>query len=146
MLTWWNADLVSAGLLILRIVAGVIWFAHGAQKVLGWFGGHGLKGTVQGYFKGALGIPEPLGYLGAFVEFFGGIFLIFGFLTRLSALGLLIMMIVAMFKVHVNIGFFMNWGTAAGRGEGYEFTLAMIGIALVLLITGPGLYAVDWLL
>src|SRR3990172_6032337 len=86
------------GIAIVRVVLGVIFFAHGAQKVLGWYGGRGLKATT-GYFT-SLGMPLPIAYLVCFFEFLGGIGLILGLLTRLSALGIIIVMIGAIVKVH----------------------------------------------
>ena len=133
---------VNTALLIIRVTLGVIFFAHGAQKVMGWYGGYGLKGTT-GYFKTAMGIPITMGYLSAFTEFFGSMFLIFGFLTRLAALGILINMIVAIIKAHLPTGFFMNWNNEANRGEGYEFSMTLALIALVLVIAGAGQFSLD---
>ncbi len=133
-------DVVSLGLLILRFVLGTIMFAHGAQKVLGWFGGYGLKGT-SGYFKDVLQIPVPLFYAAAFTEFFGGIAVATGVLTRLAAFGFIIVMTVAIFKSHLKNGFFMNWSAQAGKGEGFEFNLALLAMALFLVLAGPGQFA-----
>lgn len=134
-------DQLSLGLLLLRIILGVVFFAHGAQKVLGWFGGYGLAGTV-GYFKNVVKIPTPLAYLGPFVEFLGGIALIFGVFTKVAALGILIMMIVATLKVHFPEGFFLS-GKGDGKGQGYEFTLTLAVISLVLVLLGGGIYSID---
>lgn len=136
-----SLDFVSVGLLVLRVTLGTIMFAHGAQKVLGWFGGYGLKGTA-GYFKKALRIPLPLFYVAAFTEFFGGIAIALGILTQFAALGFAAVMIVAIFKAHVKVGFFMNWGAVAGRGEGFEFNLALLAMALFLTIAGPGSFSI----
>jgi putative oxidoreductase len=131
------------GLLFMRLALGAVFFAHGGQKMFGWFGGHGLEATVAGFAKG--GIPAPLGYLVAFTELFGGLGLIVGVLARLSALGIGIVMLVAILKVHLANGFFMNWEKAPGRGEGFEFHILAIGIALALLLAGPGRLALaDW--
>lgn len=131
---------VDVGLLALRLALGVIFFAHGAQKVLGWFGGHGLSATVAG--MGHMGIPAPLAYLAIAAEFLGGLGLIFGVLARLSALGILVDMVVAVLLVHASNGFFMNWETQAGHvaphGEGFEYHLLAIAIALMVLLAGPG--------
>ena len=134
-------DQLSLGLLLLRIILGVVFFAHGAQKVLGWFGGYGLAGTV-GYFKNVVKVPAPLAYLGPFVEFLGGIALIFGAFTKVAALGIMIMMIVATFKVHGAQGFFLT-GKGDGKGQGYEFSLTLAVISLVLILLGGGMYSVD---
>lgn len=125
---------VSTAVLLLRVVLGVVFFAHGAQKVLGWWGGPGLAGTVQ--FMAGMGIPAFLAYAAAFTEFLGGIFLILGFLTRISAVGIGITMLVAIFMVHLKQGFF-----APG---GIEYSLTLGVISLVILLLGPGRYSVDY--
>src|ERR1041385_6864209 len=94
------------GLLFLRIGLGVVFFAHGAQKVFGWFGGPGLAGTVG--LMGQMGIPAPPAYIAAFTEFFGGLAVLLGVLTRLASLGLAINMLVAIFHVHLANGFFAD--------------------------------------
>lgn len=129
---------------VVRMVLGVIFFAHGAQKVLGWFGGYGLKGTV-GYFS-SIGLPVPIAYLVCFFEFLGGICLFLGFLTRLAALAVIIVMIGAIAKVHWRNGFFLNWELAGGRGHGYEANLAFIAMGLACLIAGGGALSLDRLL
>ena len=122
-----------------------MFFAHGAQKVLGWFGGFGLQGTV-GYFKNALHIPVPLGYLAAFTEFLGGIALVVGLFTKEASLGLFITMLVATFAAHRKVGFFMNWGNQADRGEGFEYSLTLAVAALALVFLGAGAYGLDAIL
>jgi putative oxidoreductase len=128
-------------LTILRVVLGVVFFAHGAQKLLGWFGGYGFSGTM-GYFTHLLGIPAPLAFLVILTEFLGGLGLLFGFLTRIPALGLAIEMIIAVFLVHMPNGFFMNWA-GTQKGEGFEYHLLAIAAAAVLLLRGAGAYSVD---
>ena len=93
---------------ILRVVLGLVFFAHGAQKMLGWFGGYGFSGTM-GFFTGAMHIPAPLAFLAIAAEFFGGLGLILGFLTRIAAFGIAVNMLVAIAAVHGAFGFFMNW-------------------------------------
>ncbi len=132
---------LDLGLLLLRVTLGAIFFAHGAQKVLGWYGGYGLKGT-SGYFKQAIGIPVPLSYLAAFTEFFGSIAVILGAFTQIAAASLAVTMIVAMLKVHRKNGFWMNWSSTANKGEGYEYNLALLSMALLLVLTGPGQIAI----
>jgi putative oxidoreductase len=90
----------SISLLIVRVVLGIIFFAHGAQKVFGWFHGPGLRGVIA-YFKQALGVPAPLTVLAALTECFGGLAMIVGLLARPAAVGLIIVMLVAISKVHV---------------------------------------------
>ena len=127
-------------LTILRIVLGVVFFAHGAQKLLGWFGGYGLTATL-GFFT-QLGMPAPVVYLIIATEFFGGLGLIVGFLTRIPALGIACLMVGAIFLVHLPNGFFMNWANNQ-KGEGIEFHLLAIAMAAVLLLRGAGPFSVD---
>src|SRR5437868_14887031 len=89
---------------ILRLALGVVFFAHGAQKMLGWFGGYGFSGTM-GFFTGMLHIPAPLALLAIAAEFFGGLGLILGFLTRIAAFGIAAVMVVAIAAVHGAFGF-----------------------------------------
>src|SRR5215467_160155 len=95
-------------LAVLRVVLGVVFFAHGAQKALGWFGGPGWDATVAG-FTGHMGIPAPFAVLAICAEFLGGIGLVLGFLTRVAAFGIAVNMCVAIAMVHGPNGFFMNW-------------------------------------
>jgi len=129
---------------ILRLVLGVIFFAHGAQKMLGWFGGYGFSGTM-GFFTGVMHIPAPFAFLAIAAEFFGSMGLIFGFLTRIAGLGILSNMLVAIAMVHHSFGFFMNW-TGLQRGEGYEYHLLVLALAVYLLIRGAGAVSVDRLM
>ena len=127
--------------LVLRVTLGVGMFPHGAQKVLGMFGGQGIAATVAGFETG-LGIPPALAYLALAAEFLGAIGLIVGFLGRAAALGIGTVMVVAVMKVHRVHGFFMNWSGAQG-GEGYEYHLLAIGIAVAILMKGSGALSVD---
>jgi putative oxidoreductase len=136
---------LSIALVLLRSILGVVFFMHGAQKVLGWFGGYGLKATV-GYFKTALHIPSPLGYAAAIAEFFGSIALLLGVFTQAAALGILLTMVVATFTVHAPAGFFLNTTNDPKRGSGYEYTLTLAVIALVLVLLGGGIYSLDAIL
>jgi putative oxidoreductase len=131
-------------LFILRVVLGIIFFAHGAQKVLGWYGGHGLKGTVG--FMASMGLPVPIAYLVCFIEFLGGLGLIVGLLTRLAALGIAVVMIGAIATVHWKEGFFINWELKPGKGHGIEANLAFLAMAVALMIDGGGLWSIDLLL
>jgi putative oxidoreductase len=126
--------------LILRLTLGAVMFPHGAQKVLGWFGGAGFSATLQSMT--GMGLPAPLVILVMMAEFLGSIGLIFGFLTRLDALGIISVMLGAIFTVHAKMGFFMNW-TGTHAGEGFEYHLLVLGIALALLIRGGGAFSVD---
>ena len=130
----------DVALTILRLVLGIVFFAHGSQKMLGWFGGFGFHGTM-GFFT-HMGMPAPMAFLIIFTEFFGGLGLIFGLLTRIAALGIDGLMIGAIFMVHLQNGFFMNWmGTQ--KGEGFEFHLLAIGMAAALLLRGAGAFSLD---
>src|SRR6266550_4626917 len=129
---------------LIRVVAGVIFFAHGAQKLLGWFGGYGFSATM-GMFTGAMHIPALFAFLAIAAEFFGGLGLILGFLTRIAAFGIFSNMLVAIAMVHHNLGFFMNW-TGAQKGEGYEYHLLVLAITAFLMIRGAGAASLDRLL
>ena len=128
------------GLTILRVVFGIVFFAHGAQKMLGWFGGYGFHGTM-GFFT-QMGVPAPFAFLAICAEFFGGLGLIVGLLSRIAAFGIICNMIVAVLTVHLHNGFFMNW-TGQQKGEGFEYhLLALVGL-LVILIKGAGALSID---
>ena len=126
---------------ILRLVLGVVFFAHGAQKMLGWFGGFGFSATM-GYFTAAMHIPAPLALLAIVAEFFGGLGLILGFLTRIAALGIATNMVVAIATVHSAFGFFMNWA-GTQKGEGFEYHLLVLSMTAFLMIRGAGALSVD---
>lgn len=126
---------------ILRFVLGVIFFAHGAQKMLGWFGGYGFSGTM-GFFTDVMHIPVLFAFLAITAEFFGGLGLILGFLTRIAALGIFANMVVAIAMVHYRFGFFMNW-TGAQKGEGFEYHLLVLAITAFLMIRGAGAVSID---
>ncbi len=128
-------------LTLLRLVLGIVFFAHGAQKMLGWFGGYGFKGTM-GAFTQMMHIPAPLAFLAIAAEFFGGLGLIVGLLTRVAAFGITVNMLVAIFTVHVANGFFMNW-TGQQKGEGFEYHLLVLAMTAVLMIRGAGAFSLD---
>src|SRR5712672_2737861 len=125
---------------ILRVVLGVVFFAHGAQKMLGWFGGFGFHGTMGAFTH--MGMPAPMAFLIICTEFFGGLGLIVGLLTRIASLGVAGLMVGAIFMVHLANGFFMNWmGTQ--KGEGFEFHLLALAMAAALLLRGAGAFSLD---
>jgi len=128
-------------LTLLRLFLGVIFFAHGAQKTLGWFGGYGFSGTM-GFFTGMLHIPAPFAFLAICAEFLGGIGLILGLLGRVAAFGITINMLVAVLMVHGQFGFFMNW-SGQQKGEGFEYHLLAIVVAVVLMVRGSGAFSID---
>ena len=125
----------------LRLVLGVVFLAHGAQKMLGWFGGPGFSGSM-GLFTGYLHIPASLAFLAIAAEFLGGLGLILEFLTRIAAFGIAMNMVVAIAMVHSSFGFFMNW-TGAQKGEGFEYHLLALAITAFLMIRGAGAFSVD---
>lgn len=126
----------SLSTLPLRLIAGVLFAAHGAQKLFAWFGGYGLEGTGQ--WMESIGLAP--GYLMALMagsaEFFGGLLLIVGFLTRPTSLVLAVTMVVAIVTVHIDNGLFMN-------NNGYEFALALLAITVALFIQGSGKHSID---
>ena len=130
----------SWSLLVVRLGLGVIFFAHGAQKVLGWFGGHGLAGTIKA-FRG-MGVPPAATTMAAFIEFLGGLGMLFGLLARPAAAGIIVVMLMAIAKVHGKHGFFLNLGVP-GKGPGFEFNFGLIVMALATLIGGAGVLSLD---
>jgi putative oxidoreductase len=126
--------------LILRITLAVVIFPHGTQKALGWFGGHGFKGTMK-YFTDS-GIPTGFALLAIAAEFLGSLGLAVGLLTRVAAFGIACVMLVAIITVHWANGFFMNW-YGNQKGEGFEYHLLVLGITITLMIVGAGAWSVD---
>ncbi len=130
--------------LILRVTLGVVMFAHGAQKSLGWFGGNGFEGTM-GFFTQKMGLPWLIAFLVIIGESIGSLGLIAGFLTRITAASFIVIMVGAIATVHWPQGFFMNW-SGQQQGEGFEYHLLVIGISAALLITGGGKWSLDGLI
>jgi putative oxidoreductase len=144
MLAWMlrtNRDWVIT---IVRIVLGVVFFAHGAQKALGWFGGAGLQSTVR-VFREHLRIPAPLALLSIAAEFLGGLGLIVGLLSRVAALGIAVVMIVALVAAHWKFGFFMNW-YGEKQGHGIEYHVLVLALAMAVIIKGAGAFSLDQVL
>lgn len=127
--------------LLARLTLGLVMFPHGAQKVLGWFGGYGFSGTM-GAFTQQMHIPAPLAFLAIAAEFAGAILLVLGLLGRLAALGITVNMIVAILAVHRANGFFMNW-LGQQKGEGIEYHLLAIGLGLIVILYGSGKASLD---
>jgi len=130
-------------LALARIALGIVFFAHGAQKMLGWFGGSGFSGTISQFAK--FGMPTAVALFAIFVEFFGGLSLLFGLLSRLAALAIIIEMIGAVLTVHIHNGFFMNW-TGIQKGEGFEYHIIAVALAFLIVVRGAGAISVDHLL
>lgn len=126
--------------LLIRLATGLVIFPHGAQKVLGIWGGYGWTGTM-GFF-GVLGIPALFGALAILAEFLGSLGLITGLLTRVAAFGILCNMVVAVFLVHLPNGFFMNW-SGQQKGEGFEYHLLAGAMLLYLMVKGGGAASAD---
>ncbi len=129
--------------LFLRVALGIMMFPHGAQKLLGWFGGYGYTGTM-GYFTGTVGTPYVVGLLVILGEFFGSLMLIAGVGTRFAAASLVVIMLGAAWQLRGN-GFFMNW-FGNQKGEGVELFILAVGIAVALVAVGGGKWSLDGLL
>lgn len=127
--------------LVIRVMLGLVVFAHGAQKLFGWYGGYGFSGSM-GFFTETVGLPWIIGFLIILLESIGAIGLIVGIATRLFAAFYIILAGGIIFTSHIQFGFFMNW-FGNQQGEGYEFFLLWIGMAVSLVITGSGRYSVD---
>jgi putative oxidoreductase len=128
----------------LRLVLGIIFFAHGAQLTLGLFGGQGLWGSMN-FFTTALQIPAPFAFLAIMAEFAGGAALILGVGSRVAALSIAVNMVVAVVMVHAQYGLFMNW-FGNQKGEGFEYHLLAIAVALPVIFRGGGAFSVDRLI
>ena len=129
---------------LIRITLGVVFFAHGAQKLLGWFGGVGLKDTMR-TMQQFLGLPIPMAFLAIATEFFGGAGLMVGLLSRVAALGIAVTMVAAILMVHGRYGLFLNW-FGDRKGHGIEYHLLAIALAAVIIVRGSGAVSLDRLL
>ena len=131
----------DVALLVLRLMLGVVFFPHGMQKLIGWFGGYGFAGTMD-MFTTKMGIPVIFAFLAIMAEGLGSLGLITGLLTRVAAFGIAVNMVVAVYMLHFQHGFFMNW-FGNQKGEGYEYHLLVIAISIALMIRGGGKWSVD---
>lgn len=127
---------------VLRLAIGVVFIAHGAQKLFA-FGGGGPAGTAAFFAQLGLTPSYPLAILVGLVEFLGGLMLAAGALTVFVSLALAVDMAVAVWKVHLANGFFLNWTMTPAQGHGYEFNLVLIGALVSLMLTGPGVFSLD---
>ena len=134
----------SKTLLFQRVALGLVMFPHGAQKLLGWFGGYGFTGTM-GFFTGTMHLPSPLAFLVILSESIGALALMLGAVTRVAAFGIAAVMVGAILTTHAEFGFFMNW-FGAQKGEGYEFHLLALALAIPLVVRGGGLFSLDRLI
>ena len=128
--------------LVIRLALGIVFVAHGGQKVFGWFGGPGLKATVQ-MFQQYMKVPPAATVMAALIELLGGLALLIGFLARPAALGIIVVMLVAIAKVHGRNGFFINFSGTPGKGHGFEFNFVLIAVAVSILIGGAGILSLD---
>jgi putative oxidoreductase len=128
--------------LIARLALGIVVFPHGAQKLLGWFGGSGFAGTMD-FLTGSAGLPWIIALLVILIEFFGSLMLIAGAATRVAALGILENFIGVVLTSHLTSGFFMNWYAEANKEEGLEYFILLFGLTLITLIAGGGKASVD---
>jgi len=126
---------------LLRLALGAVFFVHGAQKALGWFGGFGFRATL-GFFTQQMHIPAVLAVLAIAAEFVGGIGLVIGFLSRVAAFGIATNTVVAVILVHRHFGFFANW-SGMQKGEGYEYHILAIIICMAIMIKGSGALSID---
>jgi putative oxidoreductase len=133
-----NDDIAA---LVLRVLLGLVFFPHGMQKLTTMFGGFGFTGTM-GFFTDKLGVPAVFAFLAILAEGLGWIGLIAGFLTRVAAFGIAVEMAVAVYMLHWQNGFFMNW-FGKQKGEGFEYHILVIAIALALMIKGGGKWSLD---
>ena len=136
---WTTSD--HTGLTLIRLGLGAVMLPHGAQKVLGWFGGYGWTGTM-GFLTGTMHLPTLFAVLAILAEFLGALGLITGLLGRVAAFGIFCNMFFAVLLVHSKVGFFMNW-SGSQQGEGYEFHILAATMALLIIWKGSGRYSID---
>ncbi len=136
MLEKWMSNQTNLALLIIRLTLGIIFFAHGGQKLFGLFGGSGIQGTVEAFTNMEIMLPALTARLVAFIEFFGGIALILGFFTREASILIILVMLGAIWTVHWQNGFFIT-------NDGFEYNFVLIGACLALLFSGGGAASID---
>ena len=128
--------------LIARLTLGIVVFPHGAQKLLGWFGGHGFTNTINA-MTNMMNLPWIIAFLVIIIESLGAIAILVGVATRFVAIALLFMFIGIILHSHIDNGFFMNWRMMPDQPEGFEFHLLIIGLCIVLIVAGGGKWSVD---
>ena len=128
--------------LVARIALFIVFFAHGSQKFLGWFGGSGFDSSMN-YLNQDLGIPLVLAAIAILSQFFGSILIQIGLLTRVVALGFAVNMIVAIFTERIHHGFFINWENKINVGNGMEMNLMLLSLSIILIISGGGRFSLD---
>lgn len=127
--------------LVTRLSIALVLFPHGAQKMLGWFGGYGFTGTME-FFTETVHLPWIIGFLVIVIEFVGALSLVAGFASRIWSALTIVLMLGIIVTSHLDNGFFMNW-FGNQKGEGYEFHLLVIGLAFATLLNGSGKYSID---
>lgn len=137
-----STDPQNTTALIARLALGIVVFPHGAQKLLGWFGGYGFEGTM-GFLTGDAGLPYIIALLVILIEFFGALLLIVGLATRVAAFGVLVNFAGVVITTHLHSGFFMNWYSQPNKGEGLEYFILLFGLVLIVLVTGGGKASID---
>jgi putative oxidoreductase len=138
-----GTTLADYGPAVLRLALGTVFIAHGAQKLFGIWGGGGLSSTAGGFAQLGLEPSYALAIAAGAAEFGGGLLLVLGAFTVPSAAVLLMVMLVAVWKVHLANGFFLNWNNVPGQGHGFEFNLALMAALVCLMLTGPGALSID---
>ena len=134
------------GLTVLRVAVGLVFIAHGAQKLFGAFGGGGLAATADGLASIGLSPAYPIAVVWAVIEFGCGLLIFLGAWTRWAAIPLALLMAGAVWKLHLPYGFFINWAMAPGVGHGYEFNFVLIAACACLSLSGAGELSIDKLL
>jgi putative oxidoreductase len=127
---------------IARLTLGIVIFPHGAQKLLGWFGGHGPNGFL-GHFEQISGLPGVLGWLVIITEFFGSLCLIAGFASRFWAFAMFCVFVGIVVTSHLDAGFFMNWSNDPDKRNGFEYHLLVLGLSILLMVNGSGRASID---
>lgn len=127
---------------IARVFLAVVVFPHGAQKLLGWFGGYGFQGTLNSLTHNS-GLAGIIALLVIIIEFFAPLFLIFGFLTRMAAFAIGVEFIGIVLKAHIHNGFFMNWYKQPNKGEGLEYFILLFALVIITIISGGGRASID---
>ncbi|MFL5742753.1 MAG: DoxX family protein [Flavisolibacter sp.] len=135
-------DSKSTAALIARLFLAAVVFPHGAQKLLGWFGGNGFSATLKGLTQDE-GLSGVIAFLVIIIEFFAPLLLLFGFLTRLAAFVIGVEFVGIVLKAHIHNGFFMNWYQQPGKGEGLEYFILLFGLVITAFILGGGRMSMD---
>lgn len=140
-----NTDSGNWYALVARVAIAITIFPHGAQKLLGWYGGAGFEGAM-GFLTQSVGLPWIIGFLFIIIEFFAPVLLLLGLFTRVAAASLFLSFLGVMYTDSLHNGFFMNWGGVAGKGEGLEYFVLLYGLFIISVLAGGGKSSLDALL